>query len=956
MYAIKWKKDVLPLSTAGDEFPGRLVYNADFYGIESDVSSAIVEGGQVRLSRREGNGSHPFWTGTNLVQKVTGTYLQDKTGPYNQPSDVRYLSVVEYDGQVAVAAPSEERLKVVQPICRSCDKYRGMTARYIVNCASKKCQTCSGVSVNHICPMGKWDSVLTEAKLMRQRHIRPETTDGTILSLIDADRGEWPNGFHKWSNVQSAYRFAMNVAAGVVIDISNGNGRGIVVVGGGKYFPSAYVAIRLIRDHGYNGPIELWMLPDEQFPEWQQKSLEDLDVTIRTPEKGSMRIEAGWELKVRAILESAYEEVIFFDADCYPSENPESYLDWPEYQKTGLVIWPDKPMKHEGDGSPGCAITEETCNILGIPYRKEWSKEAGVMLINRKRHAAAIWLADWINQHSDYYYQHLYGDKDTIALACWKLGDTYSMVPYQRKPMMPAAMHHNFKGRPIIVHRCNGKFTLGNSYFSMTRQFFGNYNANIPMEDEAFLHLQELRTFRNAYGLRIHAISVCINYADYLSEIAETNLPHLASWSIVTTRDDQKTLDLCKQYGLNPIISDRVHENKAAFNFGALRNDGIKRVRENHPNDWILLMDADVLLPGELYDRLESLDLDPSCIYGINRSGYTGIETQDHPISGFFQLFHASAQHLYSETFPSAGSCDIHFRSQWLEHNRHLLPLTAKHLGIPGKDWNGRISPSRISVPKIDIGKRVVVHRKGGAFGDTLLSAMFTQILRDHQIDAVWWDDRPEIRELIDLPMWDGRPEAEWRFEYESARPGPNFVRRALLNFARDLGLHDALRMTRNRVPLRYVDDPGCHGSDVALCLTGGDWSKYRWYPYIDELKRELFRSGISYWDVRDHDIKGQTVFNAIHKSEMYVGIDTGVTHAAASLNPNGIILQSGYNSPSDWNHDYPYEILSVPVPCAPCGLKEGCQYDHRCMKELSVSRVVSAIKENLSKTTRKAA
>jgi len=148
---------------------------------------------------------------------------------------------------------------------------------------------------------------------------------------------------------------------------------------------------------------------------------------------------------------------------------------------------------------------------------------------------------------------------------------------------------------------------------------------------------------------------------------------------------------------------------------------------------------------------------------------------------------------------------------------------------------------------------------------------------------------------------------------------------------------------------LRYVDDPSVVGADVALCLTGGEWSPYRFYPKGAELKEALTAAGISWIDV--NPLRGMKMFNAVKKSRLYVGIDTGTTHAASGLTKNGIVIQSGFNEVWNWNHDYPFDIIEAPQRCElkPCGLRDGCPFNHKCMMDIPVATVVDAIKTKLA-------
>jgi hypothetical protein len=51
--------------------------------------------------------------------------------------------------------------------------------------------------------------------------------------------------------------------------------------------------------------------------------------------------------------------------------------------------------------------------------------EAGQVLVDRVRHAKAVWLTDYFNQHPEFFYHHHHGDKDLWALAFARLKSHY---------------------------------------------------------------------------------------------------------------------------------------------------------------------------------------------------------------------------------------------------------------------------------------------------------------------------------------------------------------------------------------------------------------------------------------------------------------------------------------------------------------------------------------------------
>jgi heptosyltransferase-2 len=75
---------------------------------------------------------------------------------------------------------------------------------------------------------------------------------------------------------------------------------------------------------------------------------------------------------------------------------------------------------------------------------------------------------------------------------------------------------------------------------------------------------------------------------------------------------------------------------------------------------------------------------------------------------------------------------------------------------------------------------------------------------------------------------------------------------------------------------------------------------------------------------------------------DVFVTNDSGPMHVAAAL---GTPLVAIFGS-TDWRETAPFSprsrLIREPVECAPCKLRE-CPIDHRCMRRVTVERVLSA-------------
>jgi len=244
-------------------------------------------------------------------------------------------------------------------------------------------------------------------------------------------------------------------------------GRGIVTCAGGpRFFTCAWVLIRVLRDVLKTTlPIQVWHRGAAEIDPLMRALLERHNVeavdacALASHQPPSHR----WALKPFAILHSRFQEVLFLDADNVPAVDPEPLFGAAPYRETGAIFWPDlKPIPAE---SP----VWEICRVL---FRNEPSFESGQIVLDKARCWKALLLAMHLNEHADFYYQHLHGDKDTFHMAWRILEQPYGMVPYP--PLLIAGAQgdplffylgfvlgqRDFDGRVVLQHRNWPKFIL----------------------------------------------------------------------------------------------------------------------------------------------------------------------------------------------------------------------------------------------------------------------------------------------------------------------------------------------------------------------------------------------------------------------------------------------------------------------------------------------------------------
>lgn len=259
-----------------------------------------------------------------------------------------------------------------------------------------------------------------------------------------------------------------------------GCGRGIVTCAGGiKYLTCAWVLIKMLRRLACTLPIEVWYLgEDEGDRDWidlvRPLGVECIDAQRVAQLHPHARL-GGWESKSYAILHSRFQEVLFLDADNVPVVDPTYLFDCEPYREIGSVFWPDTPIMPP---------TAKAWEVFGVPYREEREVESGQLLIDKGRCRKALSLCDWYNQHSDFFYQYVYGDKDTFRFAWHRVGQPFVMVPYAHRPIPYGLRQFDPSGQPLFQHRIHDKWSLA-----------GNQRAaGFVHEDQCLAFVEELRT------------------------------------------------------------------------------------------------------------------------------------------------------------------------------------------------------------------------------------------------------------------------------------------------------------------------------------------------------------------------------------------------------------------------------------------------------------------------------
>jgi hypothetical protein len=234
------------------------------------------------------------------------------------------------------------------------------------------------------------------------------------------------------------------------------HGRGIVIcAGGARYFTNAWICITSLRRLGCQLPVQVWYLGRGEMDPEMEHLLHSLKVqcvdATRVREKHPVRRIGCWEGKAFALLHCSFREVLLLDADNLPLRDPTFLFDTPEFAEAGALFWPDRGR------SPRSDPIWRSCD-LEVPREPEF--ESGQIVVDKHRCWPALRLALWFNEHSDFYYRHIHGDKDTFSLAFRRLKTPYRQVPHPPEPFLGGVYQHDFRGLRLFQHRMFSKWTL----------------------------------------------------------------------------------------------------------------------------------------------------------------------------------------------------------------------------------------------------------------------------------------------------------------------------------------------------------------------------------------------------------------------------------------------------------------------------------------------------------------
>ncbi|EQC41517.1 hypothetical protein SDRG_01482 [Saprolegnia diclina VS20] len=266
-----------------------------------------------------------------------------------------------------------------------------------------------------------------------------------------------------------------------------------------KVLPSAYAAIRVLRDHGCEIPIEMWYRPDEMSADVPLIHELTRDYNVHMREIFDKRA-VGFHTKPHAVYYSAYDNILLLDADNIPVRDPSYLFEDPTFLRDGAVFWPDywQPANSLFDVHSHSLVWQ----LLGMDFWDQFEQESGQVLINRRKAKDALNKLMYYSTHEPHLIDKLslvWGDKDLFRLAWRNTSTPYHMI--ERPPAIGGIYSYAkrvFCGLAMVQYD-----PTGNIVFFHRNSVKLDGSANQP---HTITHIQQYRSSRPASEYRVGQI------------------------------------------------------------------------------------------------------------------------------------------------------------------------------------------------------------------------------------------------------------------------------------------------------------------------------------------------------------------------------------------------------------------------------------------------------------------
>jgi hypothetical protein len=205
----------------------------------------------------------------------------------------------------------------------------------------------------------------------------------------------------------------------------------------------------------------------------------------------------------------------------------------------------------------------------------------------------------------------------------------------------------------------------------------------------------------SVHEAEVVCVTICIDYADYLAETLPHNRPLFSTYYIITEERDTRTRELAAAHGCVVLYTTKTHAKGAKFNKSGMLFDAQQHIHRAHTYAWVVILDADMYLPVDIWASIRVNALNKNGIYGLIRHVYASYDdyVSGHvacvdnggavEVAGYFQLYWLKTKY-YPKWSNNCGECDLRFMHGF--SHKTTFPVVCVHFGEKGANWNGRVS------------------------------------------------------------------------------------------------------------------------------------------------------------------------------------------------------------------------------------------------------------------------
>lgn len=199
----------------------------------------------------------------------------------------------------------------------------------------------------------------------------------------------------------------------------------------------------------------------------------------------------------------------------------------------------------------------------------------------------------------------------------------------------------------------------------------------------------------------IQIITICVNYTDFFKYTYKHNIQFFnpENYHIITDESDIETINFCKD---NNHTSVEYFDffNKSHFNKSGAIYSAQQKLHKEFPNDWILLLDADILLPNNFETYFINKCNNKEAMYSMKRKDYEHKEDfelnqnlKDYggiTFMGYMQLYFDKTK-FYDSYSNDCCTGDTFFRDKFystltlLDDNDYVIHLGPERINSRGR-------------------------------------------------------------------------------------------------------------------------------------------------------------------------------------------------------------------------------------------------------------------------------